>query len=118
MLRAFQSSSNYEFYSIGLTRHAFRQSFGMRNSSYILRGNSSKRLILLSIWIYGCDRPNNLSLVCLYLSLYISFLLFGHFFLKRVWQKKKVQIIKKEIYNDKRQIIRSTVVTVWLQNLK
>ena len=25
-------------------------------------------------------RPNNLSLVCLYLSLYISFLLFGHFF--------------------------------------
>ena len=26
-------------------------------------------------------RPNNLSLVCLYLSLYISFLLFGHFFL-------------------------------------
>jgi hypothetical protein len=27
-------------------------------------------------------RPNNLSLVCLYLALYISFLLFGHFFLK------------------------------------
>ena len=26
------------------------------------------------------SRPNNLSLVCLYLSLYISFLLFGHFF--------------------------------------
>ena len=29
------------------------------------------------------SRPNNLSLVCLYLSLYISFLLFGHFFFKR-----------------------------------
>jgi hypothetical protein len=41
--------------------------------------------------------PNNLSLVCLYLSLYISFLLFRH-----KW-KKNVQIIKKEIYilNDK-----------------
>jgi hypothetical protein len=31
-------------------------------------------------------RPNNLSLVCLYLSLYISFLLFGHFFLTQ-WDR-------------------------------
>ena len=47
-------------------------------------------------------RPNNLSLVCLYLSLYIFFLLFGHFFLTHsVCQKKKkkktnVQIIKRK----------------------
>jgi hypothetical protein len=54
--------------------------------------------------IYPLPRPNNLSLACLHLSLYISFLLFGHFFLR-----KKIKIIinvqilfnKKEIYNDK-----------------
>ena len=60
-------------------------------------------------------RPNNLSLVCLYLSLYISFLSFGHFYyfwhnffffknvqiIKRKYQKKKCPNIKKEIYNDK-----------------
>ena len=50
------------------------------------------------------SRPNNLSLVCLYLPLYISFLLFGHlllfifFFLKK---KKNVQIIKRKYKNDK-----------------
>jgi hypothetical protein len=43
-------------------------------------------------------RPNNLSLVCLYLSLYIFFLICGHFFffvffLKHSVQKKNVQII-------------------------
>ena len=48
------------------------------------------------------NRPNNLSLVCLYLSLYIFFLLFGHFFLHTV------QIIKRKyIMTNKRQIIRS-----------
>ena len=61
------------------------------------------------------DRPNNLSLVCLYLSLHISFLLFGHFFFachtvwpriyivdkSLVWPKKKCPNNKKEIYNDK-----------------
>jgi hypothetical protein len=36
-------------------------------------------------------RPNNLSLVCLYLSLYISFLLFGHFFLTH-WDRKHYYI--------------------------
>ena len=53
-------------------------------------------------------RPNNLSLVCLYLSLYISFLLFGHFFLffwLCVSQNKELKLKfpnnKKEIYNDK-----------------
>ena len=41
-------------------------------------------------------RPNNLYLVCLYLSLYISFLLFGHFFIFFfLCQKKIVQIIKR-----------------------
>jgi hypothetical protein len=47
-------------------------------------------------------RPNNLSLVCLYLSLYISFLLFGNFFcLCGKKNEKKCTINKKEIYNDK-----------------
>ena len=51
-------------------------------------------------------RPNNLFLVCLYLSLYISFLLFGHFFhfffsVSKLKKKKKCQNNKKEIYNDK-----------------
>jgi hypothetical protein len=48
-------------------------------------------------------RPNNLSLVCLYLSLYISFLLFGHFFYFSIFiflthcvSKKNVQIIKRK----------------------
>ena len=47
-------------------------------------------------------RPNNLSLVFLYLSLYISFLLFGHFFLFFYFiffdtqKKKTVQIIKRK----------------------
>jgi hypothetical protein len=36
-------------------------------------------LINERIIVYG-HRPNNLSLVCLYLPLYISFSLFGHFF--------------------------------------
>jgi hypothetical protein len=48
------------------------------------------------------SRPNNLSIVCLYLSLYISILLFGHFFFDtQLFQKKNVQNNKKEIYNDK-----------------
>jgi hypothetical protein len=44
-------------------------------------------------------RPNNLYLVCLYLSLYISFLLFGHFFIFFFFffgvKKRIVQIIKR-----------------------
>ena len=49
------------------------------------------------------SRPNNLSIVCLYLSLYISFLLFGHSFLELAEKKtkKKRPTNKKEIYNDK-----------------
>jgi hypothetical protein len=40
--------------------------------------------------------------VCLYLSLYISFLLFGHFFFSVAEKKKKkCPNNKKEIYNDK-----------------
>ena len=38
------------------------------------------------------SRPNNLSLVSLYLSLYISFLLFGHFFLLTHWDRKHYYI--------------------------
>ena len=51
---------------------------------------------------YSYIRLNNLSLVCLYLSLYIFFLLFGHFLLFlfyffSVCQKKKnVHIIKRK----------------------
>ena len=43
-------------------------------------------------------RPNNMSLVCLYLSLYISFLLFGHFKKKcvAILAKKNVQMIKSK----------------------
>ena len=63
-------------------------------------------LLKINSYINGVKKnisPNDLSLVCLYLSLYISFLLFGHF-LKNFFfgvLKKNVQIIKKEIYNDK-----------------
>ena len=39
------------------------------------------------LFCYREVRPNNLSLVCLYLSLYISFLLFGHFFFDTLTQK-------------------------------
>ena len=53
-----------------------------RNPHYIVekspldsRNHTRRALIIRSI------RPNNLSLVCLYLSLYISYLLFWHFFL-------------------------------------
>ena len=41
-------------------------------------------------------RPNNLSLVYLFLSLYISLLLFGHFFYTLSQKKKNVQIIKRK----------------------
>ena len=56
--------------------------------------------------ILQMNRPNNLSLVCLYLTLYISFLLFGHLFFVFLvfWThcvKKKCPNNKKEIYNDK-----------------
>ena len=37
--------------------------------------------------IHNLPRPNNLSLVCLYMSLYIFFLLFGHFFWDTLRQK-------------------------------
>jgi hypothetical protein len=43
------------------------------------------------LFCYREVRPNNLSLVCLYLSLYISFLLFGHFFLTH-WHRKHYYI--------------------------
>jgi hypothetical protein len=48
-------------------------------------------------------RPYNMSLVCLYLSLYISFLSFGHFKKKMCCHagKKKCPNDKKQIYNDK-----------------
>jgi hypothetical protein len=41
------------------------------------------------VWLV--PRPNNLSLVCLYLSLYISFLLFEHLFLTH-WDRKHYYI--------------------------
>ena len=47
-------------------------------------------------------RPNNLSFVCLYLSLYISFSIFGHFFFFFWHTENKIcPNYKKEIYNDK-----------------
>jgi hypothetical protein len=58
-------------------------------------------------------RPNNLSLVCLYLSLYISFLLFGHFFNFLIFfLTHGVQIIKRKYIMtniDTQETIRSTI---------
>ena len=39
-------------------------------------------------------RPNNMSLLCLYLSLYISFLLFGHLFVFFDTQRQKALLYK------------------------
>ena len=36
--------------------------------------------LIILCWRTSNIRPNNLFLVCLYLSLYISFLVFGHIF--------------------------------------
>ena len=44
--------------------------------------------------VYFKARPNDLSLVCLYLSLYISFLLFGHFFFYFYTLRQKVLLYK------------------------
>ena len=59
--------------------------------------------VLKTVIVYTCrfallgTRPNNLSLVCLYLSLYISFLLSEYFFyFDSVSKKKYVQIIKRK----------------------
>ena len=61
-------------------------------------------LLISAVGILDVTRLNNLSLVCLY----ISFLLFGHFFFFFVFfgdtvcqQNKKCPNNKKEIYNDK-----------------
>jgi hypothetical protein len=60
-------------------------------------------------------RPNNLSLVYLYLTLYISFLLFGHFFDTQMCvTKKKCPNYKKEIYHDKYRHIRERLVGLYL----
>jgi hypothetical protein len=74
-----------------------------------------KTIVLESaiIFLLSRARPNNLSLVCLYLSLYISFLLFGHIFFicKKKRQPKHVQIIKRKyIYNDKYRHTRARLV--------
>jgi hypothetical protein len=58
-------------------------------SSKVIEANPYRKAITTmdTTWC----RPNNLSLVCLYLSLYISFLLFGHFFLTH-WDRKHYYI--------------------------
>jgi hypothetical protein len=48
--------------------------------------NEIVHLIVYCFSLFLC-RPNNLSLVCLYLSLYISFLLFGHFIVNHFYAK-------------------------------
>jgi hypothetical protein len=60
------------------------------------------------------SRPNNLSIVCLYLLLYISFLLFGHSFLELAEKKtkKKRPTNKKEIYNDKYKHTKDRIIGV------
>jgi hypothetical protein len=51
------------------------------NNAVIIKTNVLYRQAYVTLDRIICDiRPNNLSLVCLYLSLYIFFLLFGHFF--------------------------------------
>jgi hypothetical protein len=51
----------------------------------------------MQVWFLELGRPNILSFVCLYLSLYSSFLLFGHFCVSKKKRKKR-QNNKKEIY--------------------
>ena len=67
------------------------------------------------------SRPNNLTLVCLYLSLYISFLLFGHLiffnFFISVAGKKNVQIIKRKYIIDKYKHTRDRLFGLMLVQL-
>ena len=57
-----------------------------REIQQTLNINEIVHLIVYCFSLFLC-RPNNLSLVCLYLSLYISFLLFGHFFVNHFYAK-------------------------------
>jgi hypothetical protein len=69
--------------------------YGIYLSLCVSGGTIDRKICLLCViivWDLSCisTRPNKLSLVCLCLSLYISFLLFGHFLLFFATKKRWV----------------------------